>query len=73
MIDLPLVGGDYSWSNGRSSSSIDRFLVSPSWEAHFSGLTQKVLPRLCSNNFPIMLDCGGLRVEEVILNLRTCG
>ncbi|XP_040989014.1 uncharacterized protein LOC121236643 [Juglans microcarpa x Juglans regia] len=58
--DLPLVGGEYSWSNGRSSSRLDRFLVSSSWEAHFSGLTQKVLPRLCSNHFPIMLDCGGI-------------
>ncbi|KAG6643357.1 hypothetical protein CIPAW_09G205800 [Carya illinoinensis] len=61
-IDLPLVGGDYTWSNGRSFSRLDRFLVSTSWEAHFSGLNQKLLPRMCSDHYPIMLDCGGVKV-----------
>jgi hypothetical protein len=60
-MDLPLVGGTYTWSNNRESLSwsiIDRFLVSPSWEAQFPGLSQIRLPRLCSDHFLILLDCG---------------
>jgi hypothetical protein len=44
LMDLPLVGGTYSWSNNRESSSwsrIDRFLVSPTLEAKFSGVLEK--------------------------------
>ncbi|KAG6634121.1 hypothetical protein CIPAW_12G097200 [Carya illinoinensis] len=60
LLDLPLGGGDYTWSNGRAWSHVDRFIVSPSWETHFPTLCQKRLPRLCSDHFPLMLDCGGL-------------
>jgi hypothetical protein len=37
---------------------IDRFLVSSEWEALFSGVSQKRLPRLCSDHFRIFLGCG---------------
>ncbi|KAG2680435.1 hypothetical protein I3760_11G099200, partial [Carya illinoinensis] len=60
LVDLPLAGGDFTWSNGRTWSRLDRFLVSLSWEAHFPDLCQKHLPRLSSNHFPILLDCGGI-------------
>jgi endonuclease/exonuclease/phosphatase family metal-dependent hydrolase len=39
-------------------SRIDRFLVSPGWEAQFPGVSQKRLSRLYSDHFPILLDCG---------------
>ncbi|KAG6658973.1 hypothetical protein CIPAW_03G000300 [Carya illinoinensis] len=48
LINLPLARGDYTWSNGKAWSRLDRFIVSPSWEAHFPTLCQKHLPRLCS-------------------------
>jgi hypothetical protein len=32
LMDLPLAGGLCTWSNSRSWSRIDRFLVSPDWE-----------------------------------------
>ncbi|XP_042972866.1 uncharacterized protein LOC122304675 [Carya illinoinensis] len=60
LMDLPLVGGEYTWSNGRVWSKFDRFLVSPSWEAHYLEICQKSLPRVCSDHFPILLDCGGI-------------
>ncbi|KAG6626954.1 hypothetical protein CIPAW_15G089100 [Carya illinoinensis] len=60
LMDLPLAGGDFTWSNGRAWSSLDRFVVSSSWETHFPTLCQKRLPRLCSYHFPLLLDCGGL-------------
>lgn len=39
-------------------SRIDRFLVSPEWEAQFSGVSHRRLPTLFSDHFLILLDCG---------------
>jgi hypothetical protein len=61
LMDLPLAGGMLTWSNSVSWSRIDRFLVSPEWEAKFPGLFQKRMNRLCSDHFPILLDCGGIK------------
>ncbi|XP_042956371.1 uncharacterized protein LOC122292174 [Carya illinoinensis] len=58
LMDLPLLGGEFTWSNGRGWSRLDRFLVSPSWEVYFRELSQKMLPHVCSDHFPIVLDCG---------------
>jgi hypothetical protein len=60
LMDLPLIGGSFTWSNLSSRSRIDRFLVSPVWEAKYPGLFQKRVPRLCSDHFPILLDCGDI-------------
>ncbi|KAG2720457.1 hypothetical protein I3760_02G035900 [Carya illinoinensis] len=60
LLDLPLVGGTFTWSNSRSWSRLDRFIVSPSWALHFLELYQKRMFRVCSNHFPILLDCGGI-------------
>jgi hypothetical protein len=57
-IDLPLEGGTTTWSNCRSKSRLDRYLVTPSLENHFSKLTQRRLPHFVSNHFPILLSCG---------------
>ncbi|KAF5451980.1 hypothetical protein F2P56_027028, partial [Juglans regia] len=61
LMDLPLVGGEYTWSNGRAWSKLDRFLVSPLWEAHYPEVSQKRLARVNSDHFPILLDCGGIQ------------
>lgn len=49
LVNLPLAGGTFTWSNGRVWSRLDRFIVSSSWEATFSDLCLKRLPRLCSD------------------------
>jgi hypothetical protein len=62
-MDIPLVGGSFTWSNNQdlpSMSRIDRFLVSLDWEEHFPDLLQCRLPRPLSNHFPILLDSKGL-------------
>jgi hypothetical protein len=59
-MDLPLAGGQSTWSNSTSWSRLDRFLVSPEWEIHYPGLFQKKLLRLCSDHALILLDCGCL-------------
>ena len=61
LMDIPLEGGKYTWSNNRtdvSMSRIDRFLYSTDWEDHFPAIHQKRLPRLLSDHYPIMLECG---------------
>jgi len=61
LMDLPLAGGYYTWSRRLDPSvwsRIDRFLVTPDWEARFPTVSQKRLPRLYSDHFPILLDCG---------------
>lgn len=72
-MDLPLAGGKFTWSNSRVWSRLDRFLVSPLWEAHFPELCQKCLPQVCSDHFPILLDCGGIHGGHQYFNLKICG
>lgn len=31
LMDIPLEGGNYTWSNSLTRSRIDRFLFSPKW------------------------------------------
>jgi hypothetical protein len=59
LLDLPLAGGLFTWSLAQVPpkwSRIDRFLISPDWEARFPGVVQKRLPRICSDHFPLLLD-----------------
>jgi len=69
-------GGQFTWSNNRVWSKIDRFLLSPEWEEHYPDVSQRRLPRLLSDRSPLLLDCGTHREEKKkkdILNLKTCG
>jgi hypothetical protein len=61
LMDIPLVGENFTWSNNRDSlswSRIDRFLLSPDWEAQFLDVSQRRLPRILLDHFPLLLDCG---------------
>jgi len=63
LLDLPLTGGFFTWSNNQvppSMSRINIFLVSPLWEEHLPNLLQRHLPLPVSDHFPLLLDCGGL-------------
>jgi hypothetical protein len=62
-MNLPFAGELFMWSNNQENptwSRLDRFLVSPDWKSSFQVLSKKRLPRLCSNHFLILLDCGGI-------------
>jgi exonuclease III len=58
LVDIPLQGGQFTWSNNQVWSKIDRFLLSPEWEEHFPDVSQSRLPRLLLDHFPLMLDYG---------------
>ena len=64
LVDLPLQGGVFTWSKGLNNQSwarLDKFLVSPSWLDHFSGVLQSRLSRPISDHFPVLLKGGELR------------
>lgn len=66
LMNIPLVGSLYTWSNNHACSRLVKFLISPlTWEMHFLDVCQKRQPRICSNHFPILLDCdcGGIQWE----------
>ena len=61
LIDLPLQGGTFTWSNSREVASkvrLDRFLFSADWEDKFPSVSQQRLTRLLSDHFPIVLEGG---------------
>ncbi len=60
LMDIPMPDGRYTWSNSQSRSRLDCFLFTPTIEDHFSTLVQRRLPRLCSDQFPILLECGSI-------------
>jgi hypothetical protein len=60
LMDLPLVGSSFTWFDNRDPlvwSRIDRFLLSPDWEAYFPGVCQGRLLRVLSDHFSSLLDC----------------
>ena len=61
LMDIPMEGGRYTWSNNRENaamSRIDRFLYTGDWEDRYPTVVQRRLSRLLSDHFPIMLESG---------------
>ena len=64
LVDLPLQGGDFTWSRGGevpARSRLDRFLISVDWEDQFPDAIQRRLPRPLSDHFPICLEKGSFQ------------
>ena len=64
LIDLPLQGGSFTWSNSRevaSKARLDRFLFSANWGDRFPTVSQRQMSRLCSDHFPIVLKGGSVQ------------
>ncbi|KAE8721931.1 pentatricopeptide repeat-containing protein [Hibiscus syriacus] len=61
LIDLPLVGGNFTWSSYRDLLTVvrlDRFLVNCNFSAEFSGINQFLLPKSISDHNAIFLERG---------------
>ena len=68
LVDLPLCGGDYTWSRSGGDavrSRPDRFLVSLEWEEQFPDFLQNKLPRPFSNHFRLTLESTKLVTGKV--------
>ncbi|XP_026417107.1 uncharacterized protein LOC113312577 [Papaver somniferum] len=62
LIDLPLIGATYTWTNNQVQSvrsRIDRLLISLSWELEFPNVIQQVLLHPVSDHSHIALICDG--------------
>ena len=67
LVDLPLEGTSFTWvrdSGLPSMSRIDRTLVSLDWEEHFVNVSQWVVPRVLSNQCPLLLEAGVVRLGQ---------
>ncbi|CAN0853710.1 Transposon TX1 uncharacterized 149 kDa protein [Linum grandiflorum] len=63
LIELPLCGAEFTWSNLQevaSMSRLDRAFISIDWEQQFMACTLKALVRTCSDHCPILIDCQGI-------------
>jgi endonuclease/exonuclease/phosphatase family metal-dependent hydrolase len=63
LIDVPLSGGLYTWSNNREVSSIsriDRYLFTVDSAEGFINISKKRLTRMNSDHFPISLERGNI-------------
>jgi exonuclease III len=64
LVDLPLSGGNFTWTNNRevsSMSKLDRFLFTSDWAEGFVHICQKRLIRVNSDHFPVLFKCGVIR------------
>ncbi|KAK3189602.1 hypothetical protein Dsin_029163 [Dipteronia sinensis] len=62
-VDIPMQGGDFTWSNNRIGGSwarLDRFLMSPIMLSWFPNLMQTGYPRTISNHSAITLGASKL-------------
>ena len=73
LMDIPLEGGSYTWSNSLYGSRIDHFLFSSKREEHYPNIHQKRLVRVLSNHSSISLECRDIRKGRRPFHLRTCG
>ena len=64
LVDLPFEGASFTWfrdSGLPSMSRIDRVLVSLDWEEHFENGSQRVLPCVIFDHYPLLLEAGAVR------------
>ena len=58
LMDIPMAGGLYTWSNSSLASRLARFLFSPLLADHFTQFSQKRMSRVLLDHFPILLEGG---------------
>ncbi|XP_020262542.1 uncharacterized protein LOC109838519 [Asparagus officinalis] len=64
LIDLPLSGRSFTWSNNRQDPALarlDRFLVCAEWDKNHPLSLQFSPPSVGSDHFPIILDSRGIK------------
>lgn len=61
LVDLPLKGKTFTWSNKRDLASfarLDRFLISSEWNSIFPLASQSVLPAFILDHSAVLLGLG---------------
>jgi exonuclease III len=57
MMDIPLQGRKYTWSNGTTMAKLDRFLISSAWNNVFPTVTQRTLSNVAFDHCPLECQC----------------
>ena len=63
LVDLPLEGALFTWfrdSRTNCMSRIDRTLTSVDWVDHFGNVSQRLLPRVVSDHYPLLVVAGSV-------------
>ncbi|XP_077215867.1 uncharacterized protein LOC143850510 [Tasmannia lanceolata] len=61
LIDLPLEGAKFTWTNNQErvvQSRIDRILISKECDDLYTSISQRALPRPISDHNPLLLELG---------------
>lgn len=67
--DLPLSKGQWTRSNRKSMSRIDRFFVSSNFLLELTNVSQKTLPRLTYDHYPVCVEVEGIQWGPVLFQL----
>ena len=60
-MDIPMEGGNYTWSNSLSRYMLDKLLSTPATEEHYSKMVRMCLPQLLSDHFSVLLERGSMQ------------
>ncbi|XP_026416535.1 uncharacterized protein LOC113311968 [Papaver somniferum] len=74
LIDLPLNGGQFTWSNMQADPllcRLDRILVTPQFEGKFPLLTQTFLSRTLSDHSPLLLTTSNINRNKPLFRVES--
>lgn len=52
---------EFTWTNGRTHSRIDKFLFTTGWEDSLQKVRQEAFVRIESDHFPVVLDTNSFK------------
>ncbi|KAF5192579.1 hypothetical protein FRX31_017835 [Thalictrum thalictroides] len=65
LVDYPLHGAKFTWTNGGSLNQIDRFLATADWDNVFPQAKELAIARKVSDHRVVILDCTKFRKRSI--------
>ena len=76
LVDLPLEGALFTWlrdSGTNCMSRIDRTLALVDWVDHFGNVSQRVLPRVVSDHYPLLVVASSVNKDRSAFKFENIG